>query len=60
GVKLKSVTVEITDEPVTWRIGTLLPWMQKVNGGYLDGRFSGGGPELSNILHGGNFQKGDK
>ena len=61
GVKLKSVTVEMTDEPVTWgRVNEILPWLMTLRGGYLDGQFLGGGPELSNILHGGNFQTGAK
>lgn len=59
GFRLRSVTVEMTDEPVTWKIEAYLPWLAELKGGYLDGRFSGGGPELSNILYGGNFKIGD-
>lgn len=58
GVRVQGITIEITNDPVTWGIEKGLPWLLKLNGGYLDGRFSGGGPELSNILHGGNFMSG--
>lgn len=59
GVKLKDITLEITDEPVTWGVvDKWLLWMRGIGGGYLDGQFAGGGPELSNILHGGNFKRG--
>lgn len=57
-VRLKQITIEITNDRVTWGIEKWLPWLGIVGGGYLDGRFSGGGPELSNILHGGNFKRG--
>lgn len=60
GVSLKDITIEITDESVTKVIGGYLPWLNEINGGYLDGQTSGGGPELSNILHGGNFSRGAK
>jgi hypothetical protein len=59
GVKLKGIRIEATDEPVTWQIEKVLGWLEKVKGGYLDGQFAGGGPDLSNILHGGNFRTGD-
>lgn len=58
GVTLKDITLEMTEEEVTWGIETYLGWLDTVKGGYLDGQFAGGGPELSNILHGGNFKKG--
>lgn len=64
GVRLKSITVEITEDPVTWGIEKWLGWLLKkdgkYNGGYLDGQFAGGGPALSNILHGGNFKTGSR
>ena len=60
GVKIKDIAIEMTDKPVTWKINQWLPWLVKNNGGYLDGQFAGGGPELSNILHGGNFRRGQK
>jgi len=49
GVKLKDITIEITDDPVTTAIVRVLPWLSTLRG-YLDGQFAGGGPELSNIL----------
>lgn len=59
GVNLKDITVETTDEPMTLGvIDTVLPWLKGLNGGYLDGQFLGGGPQLSNILYGGNFKAG--
>ena len=60
GVAIKDIIVEMTDEPVTTVIDSYLPWLREVGGGYLDGRFSGGGPDLSNILHGGNFMSGKR
>ena len=60
GVKLTSITIETTDDAVTWEIGKDLPWLNYISGGYLDGQFSSGGINLSNILHGGNFKKGEK
>lgn len=60
GVRLKEVVIEITDEPITSNVEDYLSWMGSIEGEYLDGKFSGGGPELSNILHGGNFKAGDK
>ena len=60
GVTIKDVTVEMTEEPVTWGIEKRLGWLSANKGGYLDGQFAGGGPELSNILHGGNFKHGDE
>ena len=57
GVKLVKATIEITRDPVTTGITNRLTWLRSLKGGYLDGRFSGGGPELSNILHGGDLKK---
>jgi hypothetical protein len=59
GVRIKEVTIEMTDEPVMWKIEKVLGWLERAKGGYLDGQFSGGGPDLSNILHGGHFSRGD-
>ena len=58
GVSLKDITIEITDAPVTWKIENRLPWLSRIKGGYLDGQFAGGGPNLSNILYGGDFKRG--
>ena len=59
GVKLVSAEIEITDSWVTRNVERYLKWLYS-NGkviGYLDGQFTGGGPELSNIIHGGDFKK---
>jgi hypothetical protein len=57
GVRLKNITIEMTDEPVTdAEVEKHLPWLKNNPLGYLDGQSSGGGPHLSNILHGGNFK----
>lgn len=50
GVKLRRITVELTDDAVTTGVEKMLPWLGTSVTGYLDGRFTGGGPELSNIL----------
>ena len=55
---LKNISIETTDQSVEWKIQRWLPWIDDIDGGYLDGQFSGGGPELANILHGGNFRLG--
>lgn len=58
GITLEAITLEITREQPTFGVVTeWLPWLRPLDGGYLDGRFSGGGPHLSNILHGGNFER---
>lgn len=48
----------ITGEPITTGILERLLWLKRLNGGYLDGAFAGGGPALSNVLFGGNFKTG--
>ncbi|MGB4057774.1 MAG: hypothetical protein WBK77_06795 [Alphaproteobacteria bacterium] len=59
GVAIKDMVIEMTGEPITEKIKKWLPWLSTNKGGYLDGQFAGGGPELSNILHGGNFKQGE-
>ncbi len=59
GVSLQNITIEMTNELVTWGIETALPWLESNGGAYLDGQSSGGGPALSNLLHGGNFKVGE-
>ena len=54
GVKLKGVTVEMTDEPVTWEIEKWLPWLENLRGGYLHGGSTARGAPLG--LYGGNFK----
>jgi hypothetical protein len=65
-VKLIGATLEIvpagsqlycdTDEPITTGALERSAWPKRLNGGYLDGAFAGGGAALSNALHGGNFK----
>ena len=47
----------ISGVPVTTGIQERLNWLRRLNGGYLDGAFAGGGPALSNVLHGGDFDR---
>jgi hypothetical protein len=54
GVKIKEITLEITDEPVTWRVEQRLPWLERIEGGYLHGGSTSRGAPLG--LHGGNFK----
>jgi len=65
-VKLIGATLEIvpagsqlfwdTGEPITAGALERSAWLKRLNGGYLDGAFAGGGAALSNALHGGNFK----
>jgi hypothetical protein len=57
GVKLKDITIEMTRDPITHEVDKWLHWLNKINGGYLDGQFTGGGPELSNILYSSHFRR---
>jgi hypothetical protein len=57
-VRLKAITVEITEEEVGRRIDSFLPWL-KTTQGYLDRQPLGGGPELSNILEKSDFSIGE-
>ncbi|MCB1558095.1 MAG: hypothetical protein KDJ50_04155 [Alphaproteobacteria bacterium] len=57
GVKLKNITVEMTDEPVTWQIDELLPWLQSLKSN-LDGSYVTTGSSLANTLHVGYFKRG--
>lgn len=58
GVGLKGITLEIINEPVTWEIERILPWLPTVKSGYLNGSRIKGSSELSNNLYYGNFKKG--
>jgi hypothetical protein len=58
GVTLKDITLEMTDEEVTWGIETYLGWLDTVKGGYLDGGFTMRNSPLG--LHGGNFKNGEQ
>lgn len=58
GVKLKQVLIEITDEPVTWKIDKILPWLNGLNGHYLHGGGTSRNAPLG--LDAGNFKRGDQ
>lgn len=57
GVQFKQITIEITDELVTWGIEKLLPWLSERKRGNLDGQLLRTGRTLSNNLDYGNFKK---
>lgn len=50
GFKLRRIAVQLTRDPVTVGIEKRLEWLGSSVKGYLDGKFAGGGPSLSNIL----------
>ena len=55
GVSLKSISLEITDEPVTeGKVEAVLGWLAALKGGYLSGEFANDGRYYG--LHGGNFR----
>ena len=58
GVRLKSITVEMTKEETVWTISAFLPWLKNIEA-YIDGQRYGGGPELSNILNKSDFIVGE-
>ena len=55
GVSYPDATLQMTDDPLTWRVRDYLPWIDDLWSGFLDGQRLGGGPHLSNILHVGYF-----
>ncbi len=58
GFKLKSMTLTITDEPVTTgRVEKVLRWLKALKGGYLHGGSTSKGAPLR--LHGGAFKVGE-
>lgn len=59
GVKLKDVTIEMTDEPVTWKIDTYLSWLLTLKAN-LDGSDITTGSSYANTLHVGYFKRGNK
>ncbi len=60
GVRLKQITLEITDEPVTWRgVDDYLPWLKSIKAN-IDGTRVTTSNELYNKIHLGNFIRGDK
>lgn len=63
GVRLKDITIEMTDEPVTWGIGKILNWVddQKIKGGTLSGKaFFQSIPSPEQVLTADNFKQGNK
>lgn len=57
GVKLKSIELEITDEPVTWGVvDEYLPWLRNIKSN-IDGTNVTNSNELHNNLHEGNFRR---
>lgn len=57
-VKIKEITLEVTDDPVTWEIDKRLTWLSNLHGGYLHGGLTSRGSPLG--LHAGDFKKGNK
>lgn len=63
GVKLKEITIEMTDDPVTWGIDNRLPWLPQFYNKRFDGdRFGNfqARDRLSNSLSSGAFSTGEK
>lgn len=58
GTYLKSEHVEITKDPVTWRIDDYLPWLGNVKMVGLNGKRTARGAPLG--LAGNNFQRGNE
>lgn len=55
-VNLKNVIIETTDEPITFGVEGILPWLVKIRGGYLHGEATSRGAPIG--LYGGNFERG--
>jgi hypothetical protein len=55
GVVFRRAAIEITDDPVTTRIDTVLPWLAGLGGRYLTGEQSSAGELLG--LHTGHFKR---
>lgn len=60
GVRIRSVTVEMTKEPVTKRIMTILPWLSNMWSTSLSGKRYTGGKALADNLSGAYFIQGEK
>lgn len=56
-LRIKDVTIQMTDEKVTIEINKYLEWLANVKKGSLDGSFTNHSTELSNILHYGYFKR---
>ena len=59
GVKIKEITLDITNESVTWEIEKWLPWLEHLNAN-LDGTSITTGKSFANMLHVGYFKRGEK
>lgn len=58
-IRIREITIETTNEPITQGIELILPWLKDKKKGYLDGSRTSHSVKLSNILHYGNFKSGD-
>jgi hypothetical protein len=58
GVRLRRITVEITNDKPTAEIAQLLPWLGTTSG-YLDGQFTQKSHDLANRLDRGAFKRRD-
>jgi hypothetical protein len=59
GVSLKEITIEMTEDPLAWRIDEYLPWLSGLGGSYLHGGSTSRNAPLGG-LHTGYFKRGDK
>jgi hypothetical protein len=55
GYKLRNVSIEMTDEPVTEEIAKKLPWLP--HPGYFNGHVGCGPGDPTYCLHGGHFMR---
>jgi hypothetical protein len=60
GVTLKDITIEMTEEDVTWGIEQYLGWLPTVKKGSLDGSDVTTGSSYANTLHIGYFTRGEQ
>lgn len=56
GIKLRNISIQITDDPVTTGIDQKLTWLTRLRGGYLHGGLTASGSPLG--LYGGYFSMG--
>lgn len=59
GVRLRRVTIEITDEPVTTGIDEIIPWLDRYRNLRFNGKRLGKSPELNAYLDSGYFSRMD-
>jgi hypothetical protein len=58
GYSLEGINIEITDKPLVWKMAQTLPWLNRLNGGYLHGGSTSRSAPLG--LHAGNFREGNE